>query len=57
MSDLLTSPSDSPPTPDCSVKPKAFLTGMKPGQSWEDFVESLTSKLREQGYFAPEQPE
>lgn len=38
---------DTPPSP----KPKAFLTGMKPGRSFDEFVEALTNKLDEHGFF------
>lgn len=44
-------------TPDNPSNEKAFLTGLKQGQSFEQFKENLIQSLREQGYFTPATPE
>lgn len=32
--------------------PKAFLTGMKPGQTFEEFKDALCAALKARGFFA-----
>lgn len=43
-------------TADDSPKPKVFLTGMKPGQNFEEFKNNVLDALSERGWFAPKPP-